>query len=184
MIYRKQRKKMSLKINSGSMADIGFLLLIFFLVSTTIKDEKGIAVRLPPLDEDVNYFEPSNKNICKVLINHENQLLVNSQRMNIENLTNFLKIYITNPQMDPTLSSGPTKAIISIQNDRSSSYHMYVNVYNEIKKAYNQIRDENAIVQFGLPFQACNKVQRKEIARMVPINIFEIDDFSSSNIIL
>lgn len=180
MIKSKPKRNFDTSVNPSSMADIGFLLLIFFLVSTTINIDEGILVKLPPYEEDVNPPVVKNKNICRILVNKENQLLVRNELMEVDQLSNYLKNFIKNPLSDSRFASDPTKAIVSIQNDRSTSYHSYIEVYNEIKRAYNELRDEVAFDLYQVPFSACNKIQQKQIARQIPMIISEAEPVDHS----
>ena len=169
----KNRRNFKNEINPGSMADIGFLLLIFFLVSTTIKVDEGITVKLPPYKEDVKPPIVNKRNICRILVNQDDQLLVRGQEMNLESLTEYVKNFITNPNSNPDFALNPTKAIISLQNDRATSYSRYIEVYNEIKKAYNQLRNEQAKIQFGISFADCKDFQKEQIIKQIPLLLSE-----------
>lgn len=150
------------EINAGSMADIAFLLLIFFLVTTTMDVDSGINRKLPPWDEEQLEDPPpiKKKNIFTVLVNSRNQLLVEEDYMAIENLREAAKLFINNNGDgscnycsgglgSPTSSDNPGKAIISLQNDRGTSYKMYISVQNELAAAYNELREELAQRTYG-----------------------------------
>lgn len=142
---RSSRDKMSNEVNAGSMADIAFLLLIFFLVTTTIVEDKGIRVKLPPWSEDEPDITKLNKrNVFSVLVNAQNQLLVRNEPAEVADLRERAKEFILNPNRREDLSEKPTKAIISLKNDRGTNYKTYVEVYNELKGAYNELWDEEA----------------------------------------
>ena len=147
------------EVNAGSMADIAFLLLIFFLVTTTIEVDSGIASKLPPpLPEDTPPPPIKEKNIFQVIVNAENRLLVEEEDMDIKNLTNAAIAFLdngggTDPRnactycggaKDPESSDNPKKAIISLVNDRQASYKMYLAVTNELVRAYATLRDREA----------------------------------------
>ena len=123
------------EINAGSMADIAFLLLIFFLVTTTMDVDTGISRKLPPMPEEEQLEDDSQikaKNIYVVLINANNQLLVEGELMDISQLKEGAKRFIDNNGLDPNLSDNPQKAIISLQNDRGTEYKTYIRVQNEL----------------------------------------------------
>lgn len=154
------------EVNAGSMADIAFLLLIFFLVTTTIDTDKGIAIRLPPMPEEnqpENDIRIKERNVLKVLVNANDQLLVNGEPLSIKDLKRRTKEFIDNPRKDPNLSESPSKAIISLKNDRGTSYNIYITVHNELKAAYNELRDAKAMGDFGKSFDKLNENQQNEI---------------------
>ena len=132
------------EINAGSMADIAFLLLIFFLVTTTMDQDTGIARKLPPMPEEEMQEDDSQihaRNIYTVLINSYNQLLVEGELMDISQLRGDAKDFIDNNGKDPNSSENPEKAIISLQNDRGTEYMTYIRLQNELAAAYNELRN-------------------------------------------
>ena len=166
------------EINAGSMADIAFLLLIFFLVTTTMDVDTGIARKLPPMPEDEQLEDDSQihaKNIYVVLINANNQLLVEGELMDISQLREGAKRFINNNGLDPNLSENPEKAIISLQNDRGTEYMTYIRVQNELAAAYNEIRNDVALNKFGQRYNDLSKMQQKEIRKMYPQKISEAE---------
>ena len=102
-------------INAGSMADIAFLLLIFFLVTTTIVEENGILVKLPPIDEFTEPTPIDQNNVFTVKVNASNQILAEDKVMDVANLKNAAKNFITNPNQLPNRPKSPKKALISLQ---------------------------------------------------------------------
>ena len=166
------------EINAGSMADIAFLLLIFFLVTTTMDVDTGIARKLPPMPEDPIENEDSQihaKNIYVVLINANNQLLVEGELMDISQLRDGAKEFIDNNGRNPNSSENPEKAIISLQNDRGTEYMTYIRVQNELAAAYNELRNKAALNKFGERYANLNKTQKKEIRKMYPQKISEAE---------
>lgn len=163
------RDRMSNEINAGSMADIAFLLLIFFLVTTTIVEDKGITVKLPPWsEEEPDITKLKKRNVFSVLVNAQDQLLVRGDPARIEELRERAKLFISNPYNDETMSEKPTKAIISLKNDRGTSYDAYLTVYNELKAAYSELWDELSQRKYGIPYSddmpfAYKKAIREEI---------------------
>ena len=166
------------EINAGSMADIAFLLLIFFLVTTTMDVDSGIARKLPPMPDEEMQEDDSQinaKNIYVVLINTNNQLLVEGELMDISQLREGAKRFINNNGIDPNLSENPDKAIISLQNDRGTEYKTYIQVQNELAAAYNELRNDAALNRFGKRYIDLNKTDKKEIRKMYPQKISEAE---------
>ena len=165
------------QINAGSMADIAFLLLIFFLVTTTMDQDTGIARKLPPMPEEEQEKPPEikAKNIYVVLINANNELLVEGEWTQISDLKDGAKKFINNNGNDPASSDSPQKAIISLQNDRGTQYVTYIRVQNELAAAYNELRNEAALNKYGETYTNLNKTQQKEIKKMYPQKISEAE---------
>lgn len=164
------------EINAGSMADIAFLLLIFFLVTTTISEDKGILVKLPPWSPDLpELTDVKQRNVYSVLINANNELLVRKVPMDIKDLKSNVKNFISNPNKDLLLSEDPTKAVISLKNDRGTQYKTYIEVYNELKTAYNELWEEMALSRFGKSLQELSAAQQKQIKDDIPLVISEAE---------
>lgn len=169
------------------MADIAFLLLIFFLVTTTMDVDEGISTKLPPWDPEQIQDPPpiKKKNIFTVLVNANDQLLVEDQVMGIEELREAAKRFLDNNgdgscsycrgSQDPTSSDNPEKAIVSIQNDRGTSYRMYISVQNELVAAYNELRNDLAERQYGRPFEDLTAEQQEQIQDAYPQKISEAE---------
>ena len=127
MAKTKTRDRMKNEINAGSMADIAFLLLIFFLVTTTIVEDKGILVKLPPWsEEEPDITKLKERNVFSVLVNAQNQLLVRNEPALVGDLRERAKEFISNPAKREDLAEKPTKAIISLKNDRGTNYKTYL----------------------------------------------------------
>lgn len=176
MAKTSSRDRMNNEINAGSMADIAFLLLIFFLVTTQIVEDKGILVKLPQWsEEEPDITRLKERNVYSVLVNAQNQLLVRGEPTNIANLRENTKLFIANPQKASNLSESPDKAIISLKNDRGTKYATYLQVYNELQAAYNELWEEESQKRFRKPFGDLNLEQRKEIRSAIPLVISEAE---------
>jgi biopolymer transport protein ExbD len=203
------------EINAGSMADIAFLLLIFFLVTTTMDTDKGLARQLPPMPEE-DQKDDENKikerNLLVVLINKNDRLLVNGEEMYVENLREKTKEFIANPGQDENLplmdfktimvknpdyypgSEEPkkiahrlfesrypegypvSKGVISLQNDRGTSYKRYIEVQNELVAAYNELRNGLSMRMFQKPFSELeNESDIDAIREAIPQRISEAE---------
>lgn len=140
---KKQKKKRQVEeVNASSMADIAFLLLIFFLVTTTILNEKGLPIKLPQKAKDTNEApeKPVHaRNIFNVLINSGDKLLVEDRPMDIYSLRSEAKRFITNRKSNPDYSDSPKDAIISFRGDRGTSFGTYIQVVDELKGAYHEL---------------------------------------------
>ncbi len=165
------------EINAGSMADIAFLLLIFFLVTTTMNTDRGIARMLPPKAEE-NVPKPppiKARNIFIVMANANNDLLVEEEPMNISMLKDAAKDFIMNPNKLPNLSEHPQKAVVSLQNNRLTSYEMYISVQDELTQAYMELRNEESQKRFARNYEDLKGDQLKEIKKAIPMNISEAE---------
>lgn len=138
-----KRKKKTAEVNSSSMADIAFLLFIFFLITTTITVFKGVELMMPPPKDDSEPPKPlQEKNVFKVLINSQDRLLVENQPYEVSDIKDYAKRFITNDGKNPEMSDSPKKAIISLRVDRGTSYSVYVSVLNELEAAYHELYAE------------------------------------------
>jgi biopolymer transport protein ExbD len=150
------------EVNAGSMADIAFLLLIFFLVTTTIETDAGLDRMLPPIEPPDTDVVIKQKNIFTVNINKNGQLLVEEQLMDLNGLRKAAIDFLDNGgdgtcnyckgSNDPSSSDNPTKAIISLKNDRETKYGTYITVQNELVGAYNDLRNREAQRLYGRDF--------------------------------
>ena len=148
-------KRAAPEVNAGSMADIAFLLLIFFLVTTTIPHASGLTRKLPPIEDNTEPPIIKEKNIFTVHLNNKDQLLVEEELMEVKNLRAAAVKFLDNGgdgtcsycqgAKDPSSSDNPDKAIISLKKDRETSYKMYISVQNELIAAYNELRNRRAL---------------------------------------
>jgi len=167
-------KRAAPEVNAGSMADIAFLLLIFFLVTTTIEKDKGILRSLPPIDD--SEVEPpiiKQKNLFTVLVNRNDQLLVEDELMELKDLRQATIDFLDNGggtnaegescdyckgKRDEASSDHPDKAIISMKHDRETSYEKYIEVQNELVAAYNFLREREAARLYKRYYPDADKV--------------------------
>ena len=174
------------EINAGSMADIAFLLLIFFLVTTTMDVDSGISRKLPPMpEENVEIPEIHKRNIFVVLINKNNKILAgigsptNVIEINgdgsISSLKDDVKTFITNNGESPNSSDSPDKAVVSLQNQEGTSYKTYIEVQNELTKAYNELRDEKSNMDYGKDFNRLDNEEQKKIKDFFPMKVSEAE---------
>jgi len=151
------------EVNAGSMADIAFLLLIFFLVTTTIEIDSGIVSKLPPKSDDSPPPPVKQKNIFQVLVNKDNQLLVEEELMELKDLSEAAVAFIDNGydgcsycqgDRDENSSDNPKKAIVSLVNDRQATYNYYLTVTNELVKAYTTLRNRASMQRYGESYES------------------------------
>ena len=170
------------------MSDISFLLLAFFLMVSNINSDMGIARKLPPpLPENVDPPEVRERNIFVVMVNKDDRLLFNTEYGRIEDLKDRAKEFLGNPNNDPEMPEKLTqeipllgsmqisKGVISLQNDRGTSYQAYIAVQNELVKAVNEIRDDFSRAQYGKVFANLNEDQQKIVKEAIPQNISEAE---------
>lgn len=200
------------EIPSASMADIAFMLLIFFLVATTMDMDIGLTRMLPPIPEDnvtPEEIKINKRNVFVVLINKNDQLLVNNAYMNVEDVREKTKEFIKNPAKKENLSDIETlsflqkkstdennlkaaenfknamkilkedytrsKGVVSLQNDRGTSYEMYIKVQNELVAAFNELRDELSLEKFGKKFDDIEENEQEAIKTAIPQAISEAE---------
>ncbi|RMG85060.1 MAG: biopolymer transporter ExbD [Bacteroidetes bacterium] len=183
MAKKTSRDRLTNEVNAGSMADIAFLLLIFFLVTTTIDVDKGILVKLPPWsEEEPDIKKLKERNVFSVLVNAQNQLLVRNEETKIKDLRERAKEFIMNPQHREDLAEKPTKAIIMLKNDRGTAYETYLEVYNELQAAYNELWAEEAEKMYPVEFEKVKRnfndlpfAYRKAIREKIPLVISEAE---------
>lgn len=177
------------EVNAGSMADIAFLLLIFFLVTTTMNVDSGISRILPPMvDENQNdAAKTKERNTFIVKVSGNDQVLVSGKRVDISAMKDMVKEFILNPTNSEDLPEKEdtqielignfpvSKGIISLQNDRSTSFEAYLSVQNELTRAYNQVRNELSTKLFGATYGDLTDEQKVAINKAIPVRISEAD---------
>lgn len=183
-------KKKVPEINGSSMADIAFIALIFFLMVTTMDKEEGISRLLPPIppeDQKMEDLKVNRRNIIQVKINSNDRLLAGSQPMDVSQLKDKIKEFMTNPYDDPNLPEkeiqdipglGPvpvSKGVISLQNDRGTTYQAYITVQNELIKAINELRDDFSMKTFGKKYAKLDEDQQEMVRKAIPQKISEAE---------
>lgn len=183
-------KKKVPAMNTSSTADIAFLLLCYFLMTTTMGSHYGLSRRLPPIPDDTQKVEDqkvNRRNIIVVKINSADRILAGSEPIDVSQLKDKIKEFLSNPSDDPNLPEKEPKAIegfktvnvskgvISLQNDRGTSYQAYIAVQNELVKAVNELRDEFSMREFGKKFTKLTEDQQKIVKDAVPQNISEAE---------
>lgn len=140
----KQRKNRDVEeINASSMADVAFLLLIFFLIATSISSEEGMGFVLPPKNQDETpQVKIHDRNIFKVIINSNDKLLVEDEPFRLAVLRKECKLFIANQGLSPEYSDSPQDAVVSLKADRGTDYKMFLQALNELKAAYHELRAE------------------------------------------
>lgn len=181
--------KKSPTINGGSMSDISFLLLTFFLLTSSMDTDTGIARKLPPpLPPDAPKPEIHDRNVFKVAINFRDELQVQGKLADVSQLRDMAKDFLANPSNDPKKSEivmenisllGPTpvsKGVVSLKNDRGTSYEMYIAVQNELTAAFRELRDELSEEKFGLKFADLKRADQIEAVQdAIPVSISEAE---------
>ncbi len=182
------------EINASSMADIAFLLLIFFLVATTMNVDTGITRQLPPIPPEEQQMEDikvKERDLLTIFVNTYDNILVAGRQAHISQLRAAVKEFVLNPtnnenmpekeikeltMPDGSIWSVPvSKAVVSLTNDRGTSYDMYIQVQNELARAFNEMRDDAARARFGKDFMNLEDAERDVITKAVPLSISEAE---------
>ncbi|MBQ2188056.1 MAG: biopolymer transporter ExbD [Bacteroidales bacterium] len=184
-----RKKKKVPEINASSMADISFLLLIFFLVTTTMDTDSGITRRLPPPIENPDMdVKVKERNILNVMINKYDKLMVNGKPSQVEDLKDITRDFITPKPNDETAPEVEmkeielignfmtNKGVVSLKNDRGTSYQMYIAVQNELAKAFNELREEVSQQYFRTSYSnLTDKDKIDAVNKAVPVRISEAE---------
>jgi Biopolymer transport protein len=178
------------EINSSSTADIAFIILIFFLVTTSMDTDRGLARRLPepPQQDQKTDIKIKERNILVVYLNKDDQLMVGNDYAQISDLRKRVKDFISNPYNDEKLPEKNSKVIeffgpmmvtdqhvVSLQNDRGSSYDSYISIQNELVAAYNELRNEVSQQKWGKDYMALSEDQQKAVRDIYPQRISEAE---------
>ena len=191
-------KRKTPEINAGSQADIAFLLLIFFLVATTMNTDTGLTRMLPPMppeDQKQEEIKVKERNLFLVLISGSGNIMAGvpgkQELITLGQLKDKAKEFITNPLDDEnlpekidkeiTLPDGSTwvypvsECVVSLQTTRDTNYQSYIMVQNELTRAFNEVRDEVAIRKFGSKYSELTEDERNAVAKAVPLKISEAE---------
>lgn len=183
-------------LNTGAMSDISFLLLTFFLLTSSINTEQGIPRKLPPpKKEDAKDMKVdiNKRNVLNVLVNFRDEISVNGEEIMVSDLKAKAKEFFANPNNDPSLPekvSKPidgigdfqvSKGVVSLTNDQGTSYNMYVQVQNELQRAVNELRDETALLYFGKKFDGLDSAAQRAVSAAIPMSISEAPPIDYSN---
>jgi biopolymer transport protein ExbD len=182
-------KRSTPELNASSMADIAFLLLSFFLLTTTMDQNLGMPRRLPQLIEDEQEKPPeiNKRNIMQIHVNSLDLLMVNKRPMEVVLLKEEVRMFLLNPRNEEDKPEkeikdieglGPIsvgKGVVSLQTDRGTSYRMYMSVQNEIMRAYSELRDEFSISHFQSPYAKLTEDEQKAVRGVYPLNISEAE---------
>lgn len=172
----KKKKRADAEIPSASLADIAFLLLIFFLVTTTIDVDTGISLVLPPPPDPTVTPPPiRERNMLKILVNAQGLILINGQPSSVQEVKPKIVEFVSNNGRNPELSDSPDKAILSLKTDNKTPYNIYIDMLDEVKGAYAELRNTEARRIFGVPFEQLTDENRKEIQRIIPMKISEAE---------
>lgn len=176
-------------LNTSSMADISFLLLAFFLMVSSINTDMGIARKLPP-PLPPNQDKPPEvhqRNIFVVKINSKDRLLFDGEIGRVEDLKERAKTFLSNPDNLPNLPEKEmreipilgkmevSKGVISLRNDRGTSYDMYFQVQNELAAAINELKNELSVNKFGKKYADLKDAQRDAIDEAIPVAVSEAE---------
>ena len=184
------KKKKIPEINGASLADIAFMMLAFILLVSTMDQDSGLMRRLPPIPDTNQTERPqiNERNLVQVRITRTDALLAAGRpNLDVTLLKDLIVEYITNPTNDPNLPEKEekdipgfgrypvSKAVISLQNDRETSYDMYLKVQNELIRAIAEARNNFASSNFGKPFSELNDDQRSIVTDAIPTQISEAE---------
>ena len=186
---KKQREVQ--EINASSMADISFLLLVFFLVSTSMATDEGLSRQLPPpirKEQKIEKVDIKPRNIMTILVNSNDELMVNGNVISLNELKEKAKEFIANPSDDPSLPDKETiqvpyfgnyavtkQHVISLQNDRGTDYWAYIAVQNELVAAYDELRNEISKSKFGKNFDDLDSDEQSAVKKIYPQKISEAE---------
>ncbi|MDZ7717301.1 MAG: biopolymer transporter ExbD [Balneolaceae bacterium] len=180
-MLKKKRGREDADIPMSSLADIAFLLLIFFLVVTTIDVDTGIGLILPPIPDETTEPPPvKERNLLNILVNAQGMVLIDEEPASLANVKDRIKTFVDNNGVNPDLSESPDDAIVSIKTTRQTPYNVYIDMLDEVMGAYAELRNQASMERYGVPFDSFddNSAPREEIQELYPkkISIAEPDE--------
>ena len=186
-----RKKRETPGLNSSSTADMAFILLIFFLITTSMDTDKGLARRLPPPPEPnqkIDDMKLKERNVLTVFLNLNDQLMCGNDYLEVDQLRAKAKEFVKNDANDDHMPEKhlvnvpffgdmmvTEKHVISLRCDRGSSYKVYLAVQNELVAAYNELRDEASKAKWGKNYADLNEDQQAAIRKIYPQNISEAE---------
>lgn len=183
----KLSRRMAPQINASSMADIAFLLLIFFLVTTTVEVDKGILQVLPRWVDINDNIKRNERNVLEILVNNNDALMIDGHSVEMNQIREVVKGFVTNNGDKPDWSESPRKAIVSLQNDEGTSYGSYLAAINEVKAAYTELRNAYALEKFQISYIDMQqqgdkyKTELDEVRAAYPYNLSEATKKEDTN---
>ena len=165
-MFRRHHRNEIPSLNTTSTADISFMLLIFFLVISSMDTDKGLRRQLPPLSEESQQMMDVNReHLLTIGLDADDQLTVDSQTVTLPQLQQHVEQHIRRIHEEH---------ILSLNVSRTASYDAYFQMQNTIVAAYNQLRNEYAMKKYGKPFRQCSYLEREEVAKYYPQRISEL----------
>ena len=186
MFYRRPRRSVP-EINASSTADIAFLLLIFFLLTTSMDTDRGLPRRLPPPGDKTEAMKLKERNVLPVDLERDDRVKCAGEYVDVRELRERAKLFIANPQDDPDLPERVPEEIpflgtvpvtkhhvIALRSDRESSYRAYVSVQEALAGAYRDLRDELARRKWQCPYADLTPDRQEAVRRVFPQKISEV----------
>ncbi|MBO6881736.1 biopolymer transporter ExbD [Winogradskyella sp.] len=182
----KSFRRHSATVNAGSMADIAFLLLIFFLVTTTISADKGILRQLPPDDCPTGNCSDviRERNLLRIYLNSNQEIFINENVVNLDEIQELVKAFVNNNGLSncdycegdklAESSEHPTEAVISLSHDALTKYHLFISVQDEISKAFYDLRKRYIKETFNKTPEQITDAEFKMVKKAYPFIVSEV----------
>lgn len=182
-----RNKRTAPKVNAGSMADIAFLLLIFFLVTTTIASDKGFNRKLPKLcpPGTTCSTEINERNILRIALNSKQEIMVNNDLVSTDEIKDIVKLFVDNNGDNScnycnglrkeNSSDNPTKAVVSLKSDPQSTYNLFIKVQDELTKSYFDLRVDYARKVLNKNLKELTKEELKQVKEAYPFIVSEVE---------